>query len=335
MRRRVRLHKLLNLGRQFGRLCLPIFKHHEADGLEQPLVVGRAGHAAFEHGRMLLDNALDLARPNRLPADLQHVVGAARVPEVAVVIDHELVVRVDPFAAKRAFGRLVLVPVAGGDAVAADHQRAHLPRRKLDAVVVNDFRLVAGHHASGAAGAGGPGRISDKNVQDFRGADPVENVEPEPLAPFFEQMPRQGFAGGNTHPHSSQARPPLLLGMVQESHIARRNAVKHGGLKPVDHVEDMIRRGPLGEQNRGASGAQRKIQPVAQPVREEKLGHGKRHIVGAQPQSGRGIGVGGVKHVVLQVDGRFRLAGRAGAIEPEGHVVAMGVGRGQFGFGGR
>ena len=48
--------------------------------------VGLADHAGLGHRRVLHQRALDLERPDQVPGRLDHVVGAADEPEVAVVV---------------------------------------------------------------------------------------------------------------------------------------------------------------------------------------------------------------------------------------------------------
>src|SRR5207249_8970192 len=64
----------------------------------------------LEHRGMAHQRRLDLDRRDPDPADLQHVVSAAAVPEVAVLVLIVLVPRLDPRAEQRLLGLLVLVP---------------------------------------------------------------------------------------------------------------------------------------------------------------------------------------------------------------------------------
>jgi hypothetical protein len=62
----------------------------------------------------------------------------------------------------------------------------------------------------------------------------------------------------------------------------------------------------------------------------EQLGGGQADVVLADAEHLGGVGLAGVGEVVLQVHDPLRPAGGAGAVEPEGGVVAVAVGRGQL-----
>src|SRR5208337_4820793 len=89
---------------------------------------------------------LDLHRAHPLPRDFQHVVGAARVPKVAIGILVVLVAGTDPVAFDGLLGLLVFVPVVGAGAVAADDQAAGLAYADRLIVLVEDFGFVSGDH---------------------------------------------------------------------------------------------------------------------------------------------------------------------------------------------
>src|SRR5690242_21915183 len=76
----------------------------------------------------------------------------------------------------------------------------------------------------------------------------------------------------------------------------------------------------------GADG-EGEVETVAQAVGEVELGGGESDVVGANLEDGLGVQLGADVHVVLEVDAALGEAGAAGAVEPEGHVVARG-GRG-------
>ena len=105
------------------------FSTTKALRLHQAVAVLPADHGGLQHGRVLDERALDLDRRDPDAADLQHVVGAAGVPEVAVGVLVVLVAGLDPVAEERLLGLLVLVPVVGHGRVALDAQVADLALR--------------------------------------------------------------------------------------------------------------------------------------------------------------------------------------------------------------
>ena len=86
-------------------------------------VVGLDPHRGrLEHARMLDEHVLDLDRGGPQPADLDHVVGAALVDVVAVLVDAVAIAGEEQVAVDRGLGLLVLVPVVGQRGVAAHLQ---------------------------------------------------------------------------------------------------------------------------------------------------------------------------------------------------------------------
>ena len=178
VRRRVLLDEFLQFPSQFRRGFAAVLEHDEGHRLEQAFVVGGAGDPALQNGRVPLEHRFHIGGPHRLAGHFEHLVGPARVPEVAVVVEHEFVVGIDPLATEGLFGRFVFVPVAGCDAVPLDRQRADFSCGQVNAVVIDDPRLKAGDDLPRAAHSGPPRSIGDKNVQDLCRADAVEDSRP-------------------------------------------------------------------------------------------------------------------------------------------------------------
>src|SRR3989440_12019625 len=143
----------LQLVGEAGAAARGLLEHDERLGLHEPIGVLVDDDGRLEHGRVPDQRVLDLHRRYPDAADLQHVVGAARVPEVAVGILPVLVARLDPWAVERLLRLLVLVPVVGHRRVALDAQVADLALRDRPALVVHDDRLVARHRLPGGARA--------------------------------------------------------------------------------------------------------------------------------------------------------------------------------------
>src|SRR5579859_1263811 len=77
-------------------------------------------HRALRHGLVLEQSRLDLDRRDPQAADLDHVVGAALVPVVAVLVDAVAVAAEEPVAEDASLRLLVLRPVQRQRAVALD-----------------------------------------------------------------------------------------------------------------------------------------------------------------------------------------------------------------------
>src|SRR5215510_1671914 len=163
--------------------------------LDQPIAVLTADHRRLQHRRVAHQRRLDLDRRDPDTADLQHVVRAAAVPEVALGVLVVLVACLDPRAEERLLGLVVLVPVVGHRRVALDAQVADLAARDAMPLVVDDRELVAGHGHARRAGARTPRAIRDEDVADLGGTDAVDDLHAEPLAPACEELVGQGLAG--------------------------------------------------------------------------------------------------------------------------------------------
>src|SRR6185436_21179393 len=75
-------------------------------------LVGRGHGGGLLYGRVLDARRLDLERADSVPGRDDHVVGAAGVPDVAVLVLHGRILRVEPLAAEDLLGVLGPVPVA-------------------------------------------------------------------------------------------------------------------------------------------------------------------------------------------------------------------------------
>src|SRR5215204_7049096 len=94
---------------------------------------------------------LDLGRRDPDAADLDQVVDAPAVPEVAVVVALEEVAGLDGVAVECLFRLLVLAPVEERGRVALDPELA----------VLGDVRLVAGDELASRPGAHASGPVRD------------------------------------------------------------------------------------------------------------------------------------------------------------------------------
>ena len=89
-------------------------------------------------------------------------------------------------------------------------------------------------------------------------------------------------------------------------------------------LQDRRRLGPPGHEHRRAAEPQREGEAVAQPVGVKQLGGGEVDVIRPQPQHAPGVVLAGHADVVLEVDDALGLAGGPRAVQPEGHVVAVG-----------
>ena len=104
--------------------------------------------------------------------------------------------------------------------------------------------------------------------------------------------------------------------------IERRHPEIDAGAEPGDRVQRVLRRRPVFEIDRRRPGPAREGHRVAEPVGEEHLGRREQHVVGRDPGHRLGVEHRGVDLVLVLVDRRLGVAGRARRVEPE--AVAQG-----------
>src|SRR5262245_2703066 len=80
------LHELLPFGGELGICLLRLFQYYESLGSRQTLRISHTDDCSFQNGSVLNQCRLDFKRGYILPAHLQHVVAAAGVDVVAIVI---------------------------------------------------------------------------------------------------------------------------------------------------------------------------------------------------------------------------------------------------------
>src|SRR5215468_914458 len=100
---------------------------------------------------MLDERRLDLGGRDPDATHLQHVVAATAVPVVAILVAIVLVASLDPRAAQRVLGLLVLVPIEGHRRIALDAQVPDRARGHRRSFLVDDRNLVTGDGNSGGA----------------------------------------------------------------------------------------------------------------------------------------------------------------------------------------
>src|SRR5918992_4896828 len=126
------------------------------------LGVGAGHHRRLGHRRVLQQGALDLERPDPVAGRDDHVVGPARVPDVAVLVLAGGVLGVEPVAAEDLLGVLGTVPVAERVVGVGAGPEADLARLALgDGLFVG---VEDGHLPAGQGQAHGAGPDLDRRV---------------------------------------------------------------------------------------------------------------------------------------------------------------------------
>jgi hypothetical protein len=277
------------------------------------------------HTRMLHEGVLHVHRRDPEAADLEHVVDAAHVGVGAILGALVAIAGGKPVAQHRGLALLVLVPVEGRARVAAHEQGTDARALQRGAAVIDELELVAGHGPAGGARPHVAGAIGAVDMQHLGRTDPIDDVDAEALTPPVERRRRQRL--GRRHAEAHRLHRAVGFGIARQQPEQSRHAEEHRRPVVAQRLKDGRRLGRSRHQDRGAPEPQRKGQAVAQAVGMKQLGGGEVDVVGPETQHGSGVLLAGHADVVLEVHDALGLAGGARAVEPEGHVVAVG-GRG-------
>ena len=135
---------------------------------------------------MLDQCVFDLDRADPDTPDLEHVVGAAGVPQEAVLVLCVLVAGPYPVALDGVLGLVVLVPVERARRIALYEQIADPASRRGPAVVVQERCFVARDRLARRARSDRARLVRHEDVQDLRRADAVQDGDPEALLEALE-----------------------------------------------------------------------------------------------------------------------------------------------------
>ena len=136
---------------------------------------------------------------------------------------------------------------------------------------------------------------------------------------------RQRLGGRDAHP--DRAERVLRPLRPHERAVQRRHGEEDRRAPLAQDGEQRVRlRRPRAEHRRRAE-VQRERQVVAQPVGVLELRRREQHVVLAHAEHLPGVRLARDLDVVVEVHDALRAAGRARAVQPEGHVVAVRRGR--------
>ena len=257
---------------------------------------------------------------------LEHVVGAAAIGVTALRIARVFVAGASPVALERLAAFAALIPVALACRGRIHQKLADFAVRHLRAGVVDQTHVITGHRLARGAVPDVARRIGQKDVQQFGGADAVENVDAETLLPAFADKLGQRLARRGADPQTFCARlvPERLI--VEHRGEQRRHAEEDAGIVLADQFEHHLRRRTLGIQDCGRADRHRKGQRIAEAIGEEQFRRREADIVLADAEHLSGVGFRRRFQIGVQMAHALRHAGGARRIEPEGRLVAMGRG---------
>src|SRR5207249_4723368 len=128
-----------------------------------------ADDGGFANRGMRDKSAFHFRRAEPPAVDFEEIVGAARVPEVAVFILVVLVAGAEPGPDERGFGSLVLIPIARADGIAFDEEITVLMGTDCVALFLDDLGFGTGNGLAAGAGSRLAWASGNDHLQGFGG----------------------------------------------------------------------------------------------------------------------------------------------------------------------
>ena len=152
-------------------------------------------------------------------------------------------------------------------------------------------------------------------MEHLGAAEAVEDLDAEALAPAREQSRRERLAGRHAETNAPEGR--RQRGVGEHGGVERRHGEEDRRLLAGEQREHGLGRRPLGVEHGFRAEPERKGHAVAEAVGEEELRRGEQPIVGPERQHVARVVHGRRRQVAVTMDHTFRLARRAGGVEPE------------------
>src|SRR5205823_4765502 len=135
---------------------------------------------------------------------LQHIIGATAIPVEAIGILVILVACMNPVTIYDILGPFVLVPIVRGRTVSANQQIANVALFYRVATFIGNQCLVARHEFAGASRLYLARTVTDKNMQNLRAADTIENIYIEFFLPTPQDISGQSLTGRDTNTNGGE-----------------------------------------------------------------------------------------------------------------------------------
>ena len=261
---------LANFRRQLFRALNTSTQHHVGDGIRKSPLIGRANHCGLGNIGMPQQRVLHFHRRNPHARDFQHVVCAPAVVVITVGIAKEFVAGDHPVAALRAHRQFGNSPIFRKSARAAHPQSADFAVTHRFSRVIHNFDFVPGHRKTAATRLAFPGNARYENMQHFRGADSVEDLDSKLPLPGIENFRGQCLAGRNALAHRRKIHA-VLRPLRLPQHCGIKSWHREENSRPVTRhqVNHMRDAGSLRIQHHAGPGGKREIHSVSQTVRKE------------------------------------------------------------------
>ena len=238
-------------------------RHHIGLDDHAARLIGRPDHAAFGDSRVRQQRGLDLGAGDVVAGRNDHVVRAGHKRQAALLVANKRIAGQIPAIAH--IIRLPRVREIAASGRPANRKLADGALRQFVHVIVDDLCLVTGNRMPGRSGDGVAYAVGDKDMQQFRAADPVENHLAGLADPAFENRRRQAFTGRNRKAQRRQIGAPVHRGHHRP--VRGRRGKANRGFVGFDDLDHLGRRRVF-QQRRGCAEPQRKDRKPAEPKRE-------------------------------------------------------------------
>ena len=297
-------------------------RHHERHRDRQPVLPFDSHHRRLLDVRVFQQALLGLARREPLPRDLEQVVVASLVGEVAVTVASHHVARNVPLAGEGAARGPGVPPVAVRARIAPYPHPADLAGTDLAAAVVAEPYLEAGDGGAEGAGTHLAGPVRDEDVPHLGRAEAIEELDAEGVVPAAVEGDGEGLAGGGGQPEAAQVAV-VGLGVGDQVVHHRGDVDEDRGAVPRDLREELVGGAALGEEHRGRARREGEEEVGTGGVAEVELGDGERDVVGGVADNLLGVALGGVGEGGVTLDHALGTARGPAGEKPDGGVVGM------------
>src|SRR5204863_10046848 len=127
-------------------------------------------------------------------------------------------------------------------------------------------------------------------MQDFGGADGIEDLHAKALFETSVDGGRQGFAGRDSISNGGEIELAAIIAVIgKQGGKIRWNGEEQPGSATLDGFKHLLRLGRSGIQNTGGADGKREVEPIAQSVGEEKFGRTEATIGVGDIKDGLGV----------------------------------------------
>jgi hypothetical protein len=277
---------------------------------------------------MAEEDVLDLARPDLVARDVDHVLDPVDQVEPALAVAHADVAGVQPAVLDRRRGLLGSVPVTGTDAGPAGEDLADLADRRRGAVLdPHNPRLGVGDRATDREGAGlGVDRRALAAGHHVRGrrrlgqaVGVVDVGAGRPLPALDDAGVDRSATAGDLGQRGEVAVAEARV--IEHRDVGGQRADRVGPAPALDQPQDLARLEAMQqEQRRGAGPRRPQVADQAGDVEQGRHRHGDVAAPERAPGAHR---LGVVDHRPVGVDRPLRQAGGAGGVGEEGRRVEV------------